>query len=131
MALKQALVDPVAGDWAPMLARVVAAEARDLQLLAKAHRALADKADEDTTAASHLAASARATARAGDTEGAITTLRSALERFPGHRYAVSLLEELLRAAGTGILTAHDTGHPLVLREIDDLPPVLDVKGHLR
>ena len=39
--------------------------------------------------------------------------------------------ELLHAAGIGILTVHDTGHPLVLREIDDLPPALYVKGHLR
>lgn len=101
MALKQALMDNAAANWAPMLARVAAAEAGDMPLLARAHRALAEKAVDDITAASHFAASARATARAGDAETAIAALRAALERAPGHRYAVSLLEELLRATGRG------------------------------
>lgn len=101
MALKQALMDNTAAGWAPMLARIAAAEAGDMPLLARAHRALAERADDDITAASHFAASARATARSGDAETAIAALRAALDRAPGHRYAVSLLEELLRATGRG------------------------------
>ena len=38
--------------------------------------------------------------------------------------------ERVRAAGVDVLTWHDPGYPRLLREIDDLPPVLYVRGEL-
>ncbi len=38
--------------------------------------------------------------------------------------------ERVRAAGVGVLTWHDPAYPRLLREIDDLPPVLYVQGEL-
>ncbi|MCI0816457.1 MAG: DNA-processing protein DprA [Chloroflexi bacterium] len=38
--------------------------------------------------------------------------------------------ERVQAAGIGVLTWHDPAYPRLLREIDDLPPVLYVQGEL-
>ncbi|MBX3251689.1 MAG: hypothetical protein KF901_31215 [Myxococcales bacterium] len=85
--------------WAPDDARTRSARGGRMALLAKAHRALAAQADEDELAAAHLAAAGRAFARAGDDEAATASLREALERVPGHRYAVAMLEVIYRARG--------------------------------
>ncbi len=85
--------------WAPDLARIHAARAGNEALLARAHVALAGRALEEETAAAHLCGAARASIRAGDQDAAVARLREALERSPGHRYAVALLEELLIARG--------------------------------
>ena len=100
-ALVTALEDPAAQHWAPMGARVAAAERGDLALLARAHRSLAELTTDDVASASHFAASARASTRAGEHDTATAALRAALERDPGHRYATALLEEILRAQGKG------------------------------
>ncbi|MBX3273310.1 MAG: hypothetical protein KF729_23810 [Sandaracinaceae bacterium] len=94
-----ALGAPAARKWAPDLVRVDAALGGDLALLARAHRALAERADDDETTAAHLSAAGRALARAGQDEGAIEALRAALAKSPGHPYAMALLEEVLRARG--------------------------------
>lgn len=95
--------------WAPDAARLRAGLAADMPRLGRAHLALAARAADSTLAAAHLCAAGRAFAHAGaaaDAEGAagalreaVGALRGALERVPGHRYAVSLLEEILRAQG--------------------------------
>ncbi len=97
--LAEALEVDACRGWAPDLARIHAARAKNDMLLAKAHVALADRALEDETAAAHLAAAARAAVKSGDQDAAVERLRAALERSPGHRYAVALLEELLIARG--------------------------------
>lgn len=97
--LERALTAPEAAAWAGDLTRVRAALDGSDGLLAKAHRALADRASDAETAAAHLCAAARAQARSGDEDGAVETLRAALEKSPTHPYAVALLEEVLRARG--------------------------------
>jgi cellulose synthase operon protein C len=97
--LDRALADPVSARWAADAARLHGAWHHDEGLLARAHIALAGFAAADEAAAAHLCAAARAVARGGDEGQAIALLRQALERVPGHRYAVALLEELLRASG--------------------------------
>ena len=98
-ALDDALSDPAAATWAADAARLHAAREDDLALLARAHRVIADRAPEEEVKAAHLCAAARALARSGAEDEAIRVLRSAIERSPGHRYAVALLEEMLRARG--------------------------------
>ena len=98
-ALEDALADPAAASWAADAARLYAAREGDLPLLARAHQVIADRAPEGEVKAAHLCAAARALARSGAEDEAIRVLRSALERSPGHRYAVALLEEMLRARG--------------------------------
>jgi len=85
--------------WAPDLLRIHAARSGDSKLLCHAHLALAKRAVEDETAAAHLSAAARSSLRAGEEDAAMTHLRAALGRSPGHRYAVALLEEILIARG--------------------------------
>ncbi len=85
--------------WAPDEARLVGAAGGDDALVAKAHLALARRAEEDDLTAAHLCAAARSLARAGSTDDAVSTLEQALERVPGHAYAVALLEMLYRARG--------------------------------
>ena len=97
--LERALGSEAARAWAPDLARVRAARTNNLALLARAHRAIADRAEDAETAAAHLTAAARALTRAGDEDGAVEALRAALEKSPTHPYAVPLLEEVFRARG--------------------------------
>jgi hypothetical protein len=97
--LAAALADPAESSWAPEAARVHAATQRNRALLAAAHDALAVGISDAEAAAAHLAAAGRARALAGDDEGALRSLRAALVRAPGNRYAVGLLEELYRARG--------------------------------
>jgi hypothetical protein len=97
--LVAALADPAESSWAPEAARVHAATQRDRALLAAAHDALVVGIAEPEAAAAHLVAAGRARALAGDDEGALRSLRAALVRSPGNRYAVALLEELYRARG--------------------------------
>ena len=88
--------------WAPQAARLRAALAGDLPRLAEAHRALAEHAEDAAEQAAHLCAAGRALARAGDessVDRAIQLLRRALDRVPGHPYALALLEELHRSRG--------------------------------
>ncbi|MDH5490374.1 MAG: tetratricopeptide repeat protein [Myxococcales bacterium] len=99
---RRALGDEAAEPFAPELGRLLGARARDYELLAQAHRALAARAGDDATIAAHLCAAARALWRAepeGSLEAPLGLLREALERVPGHRYATALLEETLRARG--------------------------------
>ncbi len=97
--LRNAVGDPACGAWAPDLARVRAAISNDHVLLARAHVALAERAESAESAAAHFCAAARAHARANKEDAAVPLLRSAIERVPGHRYAVALLEEILRSRG--------------------------------
>ncbi|UJR79183.1 hypothetical protein [Sandaracinus amylolyticus] len=100
-----------AAAWAPDAARVLAAMRGDGALLARAHRKLAERASDPDAAAAHLCAAARALVRVAasreggleasraELEDAATLLADALQRVPGHRYAVALLEEVYRARG--------------------------------
>ncbi|AKF08214.1 hypothetical protein [Sandaracinus amylolyticus] len=108
--LDRALQTSVAA-WAPDAARVLAAMRGDGALLARAHRKLAERAADADAAAAHLCAAARALVRVAasreggleasrtELEEAATLLADALQRVPGHRYAVALLEEVYRARG--------------------------------
>jgi DNA processing protein len=60
---------------------------------------------------------------AGLDQAVVEAISTARARVDPHREM-----ELLRAAGIAGLTWHDTGYPPMLREIDDLPPVLYVEG---
>ncbi|RLB49562.1 MAG: hypothetical protein DRJ42_20775 [Deltaproteobacteria bacterium] len=97
--LSEAMEVEACASWAPYLLRLHAARSRDWPLLAEAHVALADRTTDDEAAGAHLAAAGRAVLRVGDEARAMELLRRALERSPGHRYAVPLLEELLIANG--------------------------------
>jgi cellulose synthase operon protein C len=97
--LERALGDSACARWAPDAARLYGAWQRDGGLTGRAHLALAGAAATDETAAAHLCAAARAFGRDDDDAQAVAVLRQALERVPGHAYAVALLEELLRARG--------------------------------
>lgn len=85
--------------WAIPAVRLAAAAHGEHERLARAHVALADKTNDSDTAAAHLAAAARAFARAEKHDEATGALKKALERAPGHRYAVALLEEIYRRKG--------------------------------
>jgi tetratricopeptide (TPR) repeat protein len=93
-----ALEDPDSEGWVRDAARMEGALARNYPLLALAHDALATGASAEVAAAHHVAA-ARARLRAKDVDGAERSLRAALAESPGSRYAVTLLEEILRARG--------------------------------
>ncbi|MFK8004571.1 MAG: hypothetical protein AB8H86_33695 [Polyangiales bacterium] len=97
--LEAALADESTHSWAPDAVRLFAARLGDFNLLASAHEALASNAGPDDDAAAALASAARAARLAGDESRAEQNARAALERFPGHRYAAALLEEILRAQG--------------------------------
>lgn len=97
--LEAALADESTHSWAPDAVRLFAARLGDFSLLASAHEALAANAGPDDDAAAALASAARAARLAGDEARAEQNARAALQRFPGHRYAVALLEEILRAQG--------------------------------
>lgn len=96
--LSEALEDPDAEAWARDAARMEGALARNYELLALAHDALAIGVSPEVAAAHHVAA-ARARLRQKDVDGAERSLRAALSESPGSRYAVTLLEEILRARG--------------------------------
>lgn len=96
--LTTALEDPDAEGWVRDAARMEGALARNYPLLALAHDALATGASAEVAAAHHVAA-ARARLRAKDVDGAERSLRAALAESPGSRYAITLLEEILRARG--------------------------------
>jgi len=76
-----------------------AAEAGDHALLARAHEALAESAASADETVAHLCAAARACMRTGNSQAAEDALRRALTRAPAQRYAVTLLEEVLRSRG--------------------------------
>jgi tetratricopeptide (TPR) repeat protein len=97
--LAEAAGDEAAASWAIDAARVHAALAGDRALLALAHEQLAARSASAEAAVAHLCMAARARVRGGDAVGAEKLLREALDRVPGHRYAVALLEEILRAKG--------------------------------
>ena len=97
--LQGALEHPATQHWAPRITAVEAARRGDLRLLARAHRALALQTEDKGLAAAHLCAAARAAIEQKDDEGARELLRKALEWVPGHRYALTLLTELLRSKG--------------------------------
>lgn len=99
--LSRALAIEAAANWAPDAARVFAARTHHIELLSSAHEALARRATEDETAAAHLCAAGRAALAAKHEERAIVLLRQAEARVPGHRYAIGLLEELLKRRGQG------------------------------
>ncbi len=108
--LRLALLHPACERWALYGALVVGALRRDFRLLAEAHERLADSADSVDLATAHLCAEARALTRVGDFASALACLQRAIERSPGHPYAVALLEELLLARGEATDAVH------VLRE---------------
>ena len=58
--------------------------------------------------------------------------RSVVSSITAVRGHVDPLDEYERVqkAGVGVLTWHDSAYPRLLREIDDLPPILYVKGEL-
>ncbi len=97
--LEEAIETESCARWAPDLARVQAARAGNVELLARAHEVLADRVTDDAVAGAHLAAAARALIHAGAEDRATELLRKALSRSPGQRYAVSLLEEVLLSRG--------------------------------
>ncbi len=96
--LALALDDAFAQGWAADLARVSAASTGSYALLAQAHSALAAGSEGETRAA-HLAAAARASLLGGDPEAAVARLRELVQKAPGHRYGVALLEQVLRDLG--------------------------------
>ena len=98
-ALQQALELEETASWAADAARAYAARETNHRLLANAHRVLAEQAEDADVAAAHLAAGARALCRANDLDAAVAMLEQALERSPGQRYGVALLEELYRERG--------------------------------
>jgi hypothetical protein len=123
--LELALRQPEAAEWGADAARLFAAEfasrggpaaerAAWSALLVGAHERMAERAEGAELAAAHLTAAARAAARgalaagvgassgAADgalDEAAVRLLKRALERVPGHPYALALLEELHRRRG--------------------------------
>jgi hypothetical protein len=95
------LADPTFAHFLPTLALVRAAEAKRFPLLARAHELLAERAVSPDEQVAHLCAAARANLRANLTAEARSALERALSRAPGQRYAVALLEEVLRGGGEG------------------------------
>lgn len=84
--------------WAPHLARVRGALGGNPALLARAHRALAERCAPERRAG-HLCAAAEAHARTGDWQAAQSAIGQALEVAPDDRYALSLLDGVLRESG--------------------------------
>lgn len=98
----KAVLDAAVADgaaWAITATRLLAAADADHERLGAAHVRLAERAPDADTAAAHLVAAARAFGREGRHDDATAALRKALERAPGHRYAVALLEEIYRRKG--------------------------------
>ncbi len=83
----------------PQLARLRAAEERDLTLLARSHELLSDQRMEPERAAAHLCAAARAHFRLGKGERAKHLLDRVLANDASHRYAVALQHEILKSLG--------------------------------
>lgn len=97
--------DEWGADAARMFAAAEAGTARQrpdagesVTLLIRAHRALADRASGDASAA-HLCAAARAAVRAGQEDVAIDLLKTAVAQAPSQRYAITLLEEIYGRRG--------------------------------
>lgn len=106
-ALEYALQAPEAAAWAPDVARMHAASRRDFARLARAHQSLARRENnEPDVQAAHLCAAARAFACEGHLTSAKEALTEALSVVPGHRYAMALLEEILRASGDSDALVH-------------------------
>lgn len=97
--LGKALDLPAGASWAPDAARVRGALAKDTRLLERAHRKLVEDSPDPETASAHLCAIARVRLRAGDLAGCEEVLREAIQSSPGHRYAIAMLEEILRERG--------------------------------
>ncbi|MFO0683083.1 MAG: hypothetical protein U0234_13590 [Sandaracinus sp.] len=96
-ALDAAIADGAV--WAITAQRTLAAAEGDHARLAAAHLRLAERASDAETAAAHLAAAARAFARDDQHDAATDASKRALEKAPGHKYAVALLEEIYRRKG--------------------------------
>lgn len=97
VALDAAVSDGAA--WAVTAQRLLAAADGDHDRLGRAHVLLAERTSDGDTGAAHLVAAARAFARTDRHDDATAALKKALERAPGHRYAVALLEEIYRRKG--------------------------------
>ena len=56
--------------------------------------------------------------------------RNVVDAVTDHRSTIDPAREIerVRAAGVTVLTWHDADYPALLREIDDLPPILYMKG---
>lgn len=98
-SLARHLSDPAAKGWFAHLVRFRAAQARDWPVLADSHRALAEHAPTPEDAVAHLCGAARALARGGQPREAATVLKQAVAKAPTQRYALTMLEEMLRADG--------------------------------
>ena len=98
-ALSAGLNHSAAHPWALDAARIRGADHKSFELLARAHRILAERSGEPDRKAAHLAVAGRAYIRAEMEDEAVAVLRAALAENPGHRYAVALLEEQLRKRG--------------------------------
>jgi lipopolysaccharide biosynthesis regulator YciM len=81
------------------LATMEAAAQRDYPRLSQLHEASALRESDGDEAASELCAAARAALRAHDLPRARWLLEQALSRAPAQRYALTLLEEVLREQG--------------------------------
>ncbi len=96
-ALDVAAADGAA--WAITALRLHAAAEGDHGRLAHAHMLLSERTSDADTSAAHLVAAARAYAREDRHDEATAALKKALEKAPGHRYAIALLEEIYRRKG--------------------------------
>jgi tetratricopeptide (TPR) repeat protein len=97
--LRFILNDTSCNVWAPDAARLDAAIHQRHDLLAEAHRALAERSEQDQVAAAHLSAAGRAWLFSGNEEAAAQCLKQAMVRVPASPYAAALLEEILLARG--------------------------------
>lgn len=83
----------------PRGALVQAAQARDHARLAELHEALARAAEDDEERIAERCAAARAWLRAGEPARARALLEAVVHEAPAQRYALTLLEEVLRSEG--------------------------------
>ena len=83
----------------PRAALTQAAQAREYARLAQLHEALAAASDDSDAKVAEQCAAARAWVRAGEPARARTLLVSVLEQEPAQRYALTLLEEVMRTQG--------------------------------
>lgn len=99
--LDRVIAQPGAQPWLPFLrmASLDAATQRDYPRLSLLHELSAQAARDPESAAGELCAAARAALRAHDIGRARSLLEQALTQLPSHRYALTLLEEVLRQQG--------------------------------